>query len=195
MRSRRRAAISRARRSGSGCIGRASSRRCANWESACRNSGSSPRRSDARAEKDMNETEIHAPGAGGRLTKIHPPLLAGLLLIGGFLIHLAAGHHRRDVHVMHQFLGLILVSGGTGLCVYAAAIFATRDTTKNPYGEPSAFVVIMPYTFTRNPMYVGLTSILLGFAVFFGSPAMLLAPIIFFVVIDRAVIPNEEATM
>jgi protein-S-isoprenylcysteine O-methyltransferase Ste14 len=125
---------------------------------------------------------------------IHPPLLAAALLVTGLLLHLAGGHHP-PAFPFHQFLGLLLVAVGSGLSCYAAALFAAGDTTKNPYGDPAAFVTGSPYTFTRNPMYVGLTTVLFGFATFFGSPAMLLAPIVFAVVIDRMVIPHEEQTM
>jgi protein-S-isoprenylcysteine O-methyltransferase Ste14 len=44
-------------------------------------------------------------------------------------------------------------------------------------------------------MYFGITTALIGLAIFFGSIVMLLAPIAFFVVIDRMVIPREEETM
>ena len=44
-------------------------------------------------------------------------------------------------------------------------------------------------------MYLGLVTTLLGFAVFFGSIVMLVAPVVFFTVIDRMVIPREEETM
>jgi protein-S-isoprenylcysteine O-methyltransferase Ste14 len=133
-------------------------------------------------------------GAGIRTVHIHPPLLAGILLLSGLLIHLLAGPHHRVVQ-LHHLSGLLLVAAGVGLSSYAAALFAARDTTKNPYGQPAAFVIVAPYTFTRNPMYLGLTTLLLGFALFFGSAAMLLAPIVFVVVIDRMVIPQEEHTM
>ena len=139
----------------------------------------------------MNETESH-PEDGGTL-RIHPPVLAGLLLLGVLLLHLLGGHHR-FVHP-HQLLGLLLVAGGVGLSSYAAALFSGHATTKNPHGEPTALVTEAPYTFTRNPMYLGLAAILLGFAMFFGSPTMLIAPVLFFLVIDRRLIPEEEATM
>jgi protein-S-isoprenylcysteine O-methyltransferase Ste14 len=125
--------------------------------------------------------------------KIHPPLLALLCLAGALVLHLLISG-TRTVYAHHLF-GLLLTAGGVGLSFYAAAIFAARDTTKNPYGEPAQFVTVMPYTFTRNPMYVGLTTVLLGVAVFFASPVMILAPLVFFVVIDRMVIPREEQTM
>jgi protein-S-isoprenylcysteine O-methyltransferase Ste14 len=139
----------------------------------------------------MNEKESR-PEDGG-MVRIHPPILAGLLLMGVLLLHLLGGHHR-FVHP-HQLLGLLLVAAGIGLSSYAAALFSGHGTTKNPHGEPATLVTEAPYTYTRNPMYLGLATILLGFALFFGSPTMLIAPILFFLVIDRKQIPEEEATM
>jgi protein-S-isoprenylcysteine O-methyltransferase Ste14 len=124
---------------------------------------------------------------------IPPPLLALLCLAGGLLLHLMSGGPRTVF--AHHILGLLLVAGGVGICFYAAALFQARGTTKNPQGEATAFVVEMPYTFTRNPMYLGITLVLFGFAVFFGSIAMLLAPIAFVVIIDRMVIPLEEQNL
>ena|ERR1700694_3949989 len=135
-------------------------------------------------------TNFTPPASG---LPIPPPLLALLCLAGGLLLH-ALSSGPRTVFA-HHILGLLLVSGGTGLCVYAAALFQARGTTKNPQGEATAFVVELPYTFTRNPMYLGLTLVLFGFAVFFGSIAMLLAPIAFVIIIDRMVIPLEEQNM
>jgi protein-S-isoprenylcysteine O-methyltransferase Ste14 len=144
----------------------------------------------------MSEAYPHRAetGARGRTIHIHPPLLAAILLMGGLLMHLLAGPHHRVVQ-FHHLVGLLLVASGVGLSSYAAALFAARDTTKNPYGKPAAFVIVAPYTFTRNPMYLGLTIILLGFALFFASVTMLFAPIAFVVVIDWMVIPQEEHTM
>ena len=44
-------------------------------------------------------------------------------------------------------------------------------------------------------MYLGLLAITLGFALFFGSLAMLIAPLTFYLAIDRMLIPEEEITM
>ncbi len=123
-----------------------------------------------------------------------PPLelVAHVDRAGGCVLELPV--HHRFVHP-HQLLGLLLVAGGVGLSSYAAALFSGHATTKNPHGEPTTLVTEAPYTYTRNPMYLGLAAILLGFAMFFGSPAMLIAPVLFFLVIDRRLIPEEEATM
>jgi protein-S-isoprenylcysteine O-methyltransferase Ste14 len=143
----------------------------------------------------LSENYAREADSSGRGTvHIHPPLLAAGLLLIGLLLHLLGGHPQR-AFLFHQLFGLLLVAAGSGLSSYAAALFAARDTTRNPYGEPAAFVVAPPYTVTRNPMYLGLASILFGFAIFFGSPVMLLMTIVFVAVIDRMVIVQEEATM
>jgi protein-S-isoprenylcysteine O-methyltransferase Ste14 len=139
----------------------------------------------------MGQGSTTAPAAEG--FRIYPPLLAVLCLAGTLALHLMMGGGH-DVLARH-IIGLIITAGGTGLSFFAAALFQARETTKNPYGEPSSFVVMMPYTFTRNPMYLGLSTVLFGLAIFFGSVVMLLAPAIFAVVIDRMVIPREEETM
>jgi len=139
----------------------------------------------------INTTHSYLPPVSG--IPIPPPLLALICLIGGLLLH-ALSRGPREVYA-HHLLGLLIVAGGTGLCFYAAALFQARGTTRNPQGEATAFVVEVPYTFTRNPMYLGLTLILFGFAVFFASIAMLLAPIAFVIIIDRMVIPLEEQNM
>jgi protein-S-isoprenylcysteine O-methyltransferase Ste14 len=125
--------------------------------------------------------------------KIHPPLLAGGLLLVTLILHfLLPEEHAVE---WNEVIGLLLVAVGAGVSSFAAAVFTARDTTRKPWGEPTQFVVLPPFTWTRNPMYLGLTTVLLGFAVFFSSITMLLAPAIFFVVIDRMLIPREEETM
>ena len=141
----------------------------------------------------MDESDTHPHD--GRMLRIPPPALAGLLLLGALLLHLVGGPHpHRFIHP-HQLLGMLLVAAGAALSSYAAALFSGHATTKNPHGRPTTFVNEAPYTFTRNPMYLGLTTVLLGFAVFFGSPVMLIAPLVFFLMIDRMLIPEEETTL
>jgi protein-S-isoprenylcysteine O-methyltransferase Ste14 len=143
----------------------------------------------------MDSTEPQTANTNTALTttKIHPPLLAGSLLLVTLILHFLLPEERAVG--WSEVIGLLLVAFGAGLSSFAAAIFTARDTTRKPWGEPTQFVVMPPYTWTRNPMYLGLTTVLLGFAVFFSSIAMLLAPAVFFTVIDRMVIPREEETM
>ncbi len=141
----------------------------------------------------MNTTEPEYSSNALMTTKIHPPLLAGALLLVTLILHFILPEERTVG--WHHVVGMLMTAGGAGVCTFAAAIFQARETTKNPYGEPGTFVVQAPYTWTRNPMYLGLTTALLGLAIFFGSIVMILAPVAFFMVIDRMVIPREEETM
>jgi protein-S-isoprenylcysteine O-methyltransferase Ste14 len=141
----------------------------------------------------MNSIEPQARSTVLSTTKIHPPILAGALLLVTLALHFMLPEQR--VVGLEQVIGLLFVVFGAGMSSFAAAIFQARETTRNPYGEPAAFVVQSPYTWTRNPMYLGLAATLFGLAIFFGSIVMLLAPAVFFAVIDRMVIPREEETM
>src|SRR5271156_1941603 len=141
----------------------------------------------------MNSTEPQAPSTVLSTIKIHPPILAGALLLVTLVLHFMLPEERAVG--WEQAIGLLFVVFGAVLASFAAAIFQARETTRNPYGEPAAFVVQSPYTWTRNPMYLGLTIVLFGLEVFFGSIVMLAGPAVFFAVIDRIVIPREEETM
>ncbi|MGA7872694.1 MAG: isoprenylcysteine carboxylmethyltransferase family protein [Candidatus Binatus sp.] len=141
----------------------------------------------------MNSTEPQAPSTTLTTMKIHPPLLAGALLLVTLLLHFMLPEERSVG--WYQVIGLLVVAAGEGVCCFAAAIFQARETTRKPWGEPTQFVVQSPYTWTRNPMYLGVVTVLMGLAIFFSSIAMLLAPAVFFAVIDRMVIPREEETM
>src|SRR6266404_2975020 len=141
----------------------------------------------------MNSTEPQTSSTTLATMKIHPPLLAVTLLLVTLALHFMLPEERTVG--WEQVIGLLLVAVGVGLSSFAAAIFSARDTTKKPWGEPAKFVVQAPFTGTRNPMYLGIVTALLGLASFFGSIAMLLAPAVFFAVIDRMVIPREEETM
>ena len=141
----------------------------------------------------MNSTEPQVSNTTLTTMKIHPPLLAGALLLITLALHFMLPEERTVG--WEQFIGLLFVTVGAGLSSFAAAIFQARETTRKPWGEPTAFVAQPPYTWTRNPMYLGLAATLFGLAIFFGSIVMLLAPAVFFAVIDRMVIPREEETM
>ncbi len=141
----------------------------------------------------MNSTEPQSTSTGLSTTKIHPPLLAAALLLATLVLHFILPEERTVG--WYQVIGLLVVAFGAGLSCFAAAIFQARETTRKPWGEPTAFVVQAPYTWTRNPMYLGLATALFGLAIFFSSIAMLLAPAVFFAVIDRMVIPREEETL
>jgi protein-S-isoprenylcysteine O-methyltransferase Ste14 len=141
----------------------------------------------------MNSTEPESSGTVLSTTKIYPPLLAAALVAATLVLHFILPEQRTVG--WYQVIGLLVVAAGVGVSCFAAAIFQARETTRNPYGEPTTLVAQAPYSWTRNPMYLGVATALFGLAIFFSSIAMLLAPAVFYAVIDRMVIPREEETL
>ena len=76
---------------------------------------------------------------------------------------------------LYLALGLAVVAIAlAGLCVRA---FWRQKTSVDPYKPVTALVVTGPFQFSRNPMYIALTLLYLGVAVYFGLVwAILLLP-------------------
>lgn len=89
-----------------------------------------------------------------------------------------------------------LVIGAAGMMIASAAIlFVVRRTTIVPHRHASALIVVGPYRFTRNPMYVGLTALCVGAALVANTAwplLLLLAPLW---LLHAKTIPFEERTM
>jgi protein-S-isoprenylcysteine O-methyltransferase Ste14 len=86
-------------------------------------------------------------------------------------------------------LGLIL----SGWCV---TLFATRGHgTPAPWDAPRRFVALGPYRVVRNPMYLGVGSVLLGEAVLFSSWPLVLYLTVLFVVWHAFVVLWEEPSL
>jgi len=127
------------------------------------------------------------------LIYLPPPVIAaGLLAAAGF------------IHGVLPFLEILpatpvggLVWGASGLALAASAAlqFKAIKTTVLPMGAPSELVTLGAYLWTRNPMYLGLLTALIGFALFMGTLPFFLVPWFFFLVVNRVHIPYEETVL
>lgn len=86
----------------------------------------------------------------------------------------------------------------TGVVIAVAGVISFRraKTTVNPL-QPSAastLVIAGIYRFTRNPMYLGMLLVLLGWAVFLGNPLALIFPVAYIPLMNcLQIIPEEKA--
>jgi protein-S-isoprenylcysteine O-methyltransferase Ste14 len=72
-------------------------------------------------------------------------------------------------------LGIVSMMVGGTLALACVATFVIRgEGTPAPFDPPRKFVAVGPYRLVRNPMYVGGFTVLLGFGLYEGSPAILL---------------------
>ena len=91
--------------------------------------------------------------------------------------------------------GIVFILFGSVLNIWADQLFKKLNTTVKPYGSPSAFVVQGPFAWCRNPMYLGMLSILFGISIVCGSLASFIVPIVFWIIIRTRFIPLEERSM
>lgn len=92
-----------------------------------------------------------------------------------------------------------LVFAATGFVVMLSGVVAFRraSTTVNPLKPEAAtsLVIAGVFRYTRNPMYVGMTAVLIGWAVWLAAPLALLGPVIFVLFINRFQIVPEERVL
>jgi protein-S-isoprenylcysteine O-methyltransferase Ste14 len=64
---------------------------------------------------------------------------------------------------------------------------------RHPFSEAKTLVVRGPYRWTRNPMYLGMAAILLGFALYLGSVTpFIVIPAFMGLIAERFIVPEEE---
>ena len=85
----------------------------------------------------------------------------------------------------------------TGLALTISTILQLRalKTTLLPNGTPTQLVTLGAYLWTRNPIYLGLLTSLVGLALFKGTLPYWLVPPAFFTIMNRFHIPAEEARL
>jgi len=123
--------------------------------------------------------------------RIHPPIIAGIYL----LLALGLNYFSPNVKIIHppfNFFGIGITVGGLVSMISAFRLFKKKGTTHNPHGRSTVLVTSGPFSFSRNPMYLGLSFVLLGIAVFMGTISLFLAPLAFLWTINAVIIPREE---
>ena len=127
-------------------------------------------------------------------TRVPPPVWA--VLVGALMF----AFDRLDLGGTAGSTGLGLAVAAVGLAVAASGVwqFARAGTTVDPHrpGDASALVAGGIYRVTRNPMYVGLTLVLVGWGLVLRSPVVAVAgAVIFMAIITRLQIIPEERVL
>jgi protein-S-isoprenylcysteine O-methyltransferase Ste14 len=126
---------------------------------------------------------------------IKPPFLflGGLAL--GCLLSLVVplGPGLGQANALALVVGLTFVLLGIALAALAVRRFRLAGTSVVP-GEPStSLVVVGPYAFTRNPIYIGFVLAYFGLAIMLTSLWVLLLLIPILAILQRGVVEREEA--
>ena len=125
--------------------------------------------------------------------KILPPHVAIISLIIIIFLHYLMPTPL--IQRPYNYFGILFFAAGLLFLFLSFGIFKRKETPILPGQKPTALVIEGPYKFTRNPMYLGVTTALLGVAIFLGDILAFLAPIIFFIFVSIRFIPREEKLM
>ena len=93
-------------------------------------------------------------------------------------------------------LGVLPAATGVAISVAAFMRFRQARTTVNPREPKKASCLVADGVFrvSRNPMYLGLLLLLIGWAVWLGTASPWLVPPLFVIVISAAqIVPEEQA--
>lgn len=126
--------------------------------------------------------------------RIKPPHIALLLLLLSWL----ASYSFPELNIIkdsYRNIGILVFFLGFALLFWSFYLFKKNKTPIIPGQKPTFVVAEGPYTFTRNPMYLGVTIALLGFAMYFGNLLSFISPIIFFMAVNFVYVPREEKLM
>lgn len=126
--------------------------------------------------------------------KILPPvyLLAAALSMTG--LHYFAPI-RTILHTPLTYIGAGLIAVGLFIIIWPAISFGKAGTPLKPLEESTHLVTDGMYRFTRNPIYLGMTTILLGIAVLFGTVSPFFLVPIFVLTIQNRFVVLEEALL
>lgn len=149
----------------------------------------------ARCAADTQCTTVsQASTDGSRMRKALPPTYFLLALVVMALLHVL-WPVRRYWGFPLNLLGLVPLALGAFLNVAADRRFKRHQTTVKPFDEPAALITSFPFSITRNPMYIGITLMLLGVAFLFGTVSALVPVPAFAVLMDLRFIRVEEAML
>lgn len=128
-------------------------------------------------------------------------LVSGLLFVAFFLVFIprwivARGGDVQVVAGTARYAAGLLVGAGGALVLWCWYEFVTRGRgTPVPIDPPRHLVVVGPYRYVRNPMYVAALLIIVGQAVLYAAPSLLLYAAAFALATHLFVVLYEEPTL
>lgn len=88
--------------------------------------------------------------------------------------------------------GLIPIAAGLGIGIWGSNLFQRARTTIKPFDTPTTLVTNGPFRLSRNPMYLGMTLVLIGVALLLGSVTPFVIVPLFVALIEVRFIRREE---
>ena len=125
-------------------------------------------------------------------TLIPPPIVTIVFL---FVIFFTKDLFRFSV-TLPSSIGFIIIFAGLMIIFIAARQFKAVNTTINPIKPHNASVLVSKgiFSYSRNPMYLGMLLIIIGFSIIHNLMAVLvIMPLWVIYITNFQIIPEEEA--
>jgi protein-S-isoprenylcysteine O-methyltransferase Ste14 len=94
-----------------------------------------------------------------------------------------------------SYSGLALIAAGVGLNLWSARVLRQRNKRTDFDTIPRELVTDGVFRFSRNPLYLGGVTLLLGIALFLGTLVTFVFPVALLLILDRFHIPFEETIL
>ena len=94
-----------------------------------------------------------------------------------------------------SLVGLFLIGFGFLLAFNSISIFLKAKTGVVPFSESTTLITEGFYKYTRNPMYVGMNSFLLGLLIILNNPLNFIFLVVFFFIVRNMFVIKEEVQM
>jgi len=128
------------------------------------------------------------------MKKIFPPTHFYTYLFLSVLLHFLFPI-KQIVYPPVTYFGWVLIIAGSALNIWTDQLFKKHKTTVKPDEKPSKLIDYGPFSFSRNPMYLGMAAILFGVGIFLGTIISFTGAVFFIAAMEIYFIPDEEKFM
>lgn len=132
-----------------------------------------------------------ASASKGANVKVPPPLVFGGAVAAAILLSWLIPWSLRPSTV-RWLLGIVAMGGGVGLGAWALQVMLRAGHHPNPWTPSPTLIRTGPYLWTRNPMYLGMTMVVVGLGFVLGSPYLVAAGLGAARIVQRVAIEQEE---
>lgn len=128
--------------------------------------------------------------------RIPPPFITVFVLVIMWLFNYLMPL-KRWIASPWNFLGILCAAAGVAIGVTAVASFRRAQATINPIdlSQSSRLVTGGVFSLSRNPMYLAMTLVLVGWAIWLGTASPWILPPLFVAYITAAQIAAEERAL
>ena len=125
------------------------------------------------------------------MKKILPPSYFAICLIMAALLHYLLPI-KQFINYPYNLLGFLFFVIGGILNIWTDQLFKKNKTTVKPDERPSTFIQSGPFKISRNPMYLGMSILLIGIGFILGSVTSFIGVALFVAAMAMVFIPQEE---